>query len=361
MEAEMNDNSDQPWLDFTDHLLPIQSERHEVLRWCATLIAEPEVRMHYGLLLMSKEQGTGKSTLARINAELVGRHNVSYPNESQLVRGGFNGWIAHKRLIIINEIYQGHSWRAYRVLLEFLAEDRVQVNEKYVKPYTIENWAHVIATSNSKHALNILNTDRRWLIPKVTEDRRTPEYWMEFNRWLEDDGLSIIYRWAIHFVKKYGVVRKAGRAPMTETKEDLIQDSYSVGEQLVLELAAAASTGETWKHEYKGGKSEWVIDRQEQKIMLSDIDVRAWLAVRLDKKIDDPTLTKASAIRDLLEQGGLVKIGFVKAHGGRRMHLLSPKEGPGAMTSEEWKEKSERGSYSVDPSKVLPDRDRGAM
>ncbi len=43
-----------PFLDFIDRMFPIPSDRSEVLRWCATLIARPDVRMHYGLLLISR-------------------------------------------------------------------------------------------------------------------------------------------------------------------------------------------------------------------------------------------------------------------------------------------------------------------
>lgn len=62
----------KPWLDYLEHLIPSASDRHEVKRWVATLIAMPARRMKYGLLLTSVAQGTGKTTLYYALKPLIG-------------------------------------------------------------------------------------------------------------------------------------------------------------------------------------------------------------------------------------------------------------------------------------------------
>ena len=42
IKAEAGDP--QPFLDYMEHLIPGDADRTELLRWCATLIARPEVR-----------------------------------------------------------------------------------------------------------------------------------------------------------------------------------------------------------------------------------------------------------------------------------------------------------------------------
>src|SRR5262249_37359276 len=80
-----------PWLDFMTHLIPGEEDRHEALKYCATLIARPDVRMLYAILLVSEVQGVGKTTLAeKILAPLVGMHNTSFPNEKQVTESRFN-------------------------------------------------------------------------------------------------------------------------------------------------------------------------------------------------------------------------------------------------------------------------------
>jgi hypothetical protein len=91
----------EPWLAFMEHLVPIPADREHVLRWCATLIACPRIRIRYGQLMISRPQGVGKSTLMeKILGPLVGWQNVSIPSEKQLVDSDFNHWAVRKRLIL---------------------------------------------------------------------------------------------------------------------------------------------------------------------------------------------------------------------------------------------------------------------
>ena len=88
--------------------------------------------MRYGLLLVSAMQGVGKGTLAeKILKPLVGENNVSAPNENQVVDQSFNDWIAHRRLVIIHEIYAGQSKKAYNKIKPLITDDSVYVNKKF--------------------------------------------------------------------------------------------------------------------------------------------------------------------------------------------------------------------------------------
>jgi hypothetical protein len=212
-----------PWEDFLNYLFPVEREREDVKRWCATLIARPETRMLFGMLLVSERQGMGKSTLGeRILAPLVGYANTGFPGERDIVESNFNGWIANKRLIVVGEIYTGQSFKAYNILKSYLTDKNINVNEKFQRPYTIENWVHVVACSNSKKALRIEETDRRWFYPTVAEIPWTREQWSRFYEWLGSGGLGIIANWA----KNYGsYVLPGEHAPMTVSKQALIEDS----------------------------------------------------------------------------------------------------------------------------------------
>jgi hypothetical protein len=68
-----------PFVAFLTQLIPNEFERNEVWRWLATLIARPQTRMKYSLLLFSEMQGVGKDTLAMIARVLVGKSHTSNP------------------------------------------------------------------------------------------------------------------------------------------------------------------------------------------------------------------------------------------------------------------------------------------
>lgn len=229
--------STAPWLDFMAYMFPNPTEREEVLKWCATLIAKPAIRMAYGLLLVSERQGIGKTTLgSHILAPLVGVNNAGYPNELEITGSMFNDWMANKRLIVVNEIYSGASWKAYHSLKSVITDRDVTVNQKYMRPYTIENWCHVLACSNSLRALKMDSDDRRWFYPEVSEAPWPREKFVTFRAWLDGGGLSVIKRWA----EEYGnYVSPSDRSPMTERKKEMIEGSRSEAQKEAAELAEA--------------------------------------------------------------------------------------------------------------------------
>jgi hypothetical protein len=155
----------QPFIDFMEHLVTVEKDRIELMRWVATMVERPDIEMLYGVLLISETQGIGKTTLGTsILAPLVGRWNSSHPSEHTIVDSNFNDWIAHKRIAVVNEIYAGHSTRAYTKLKSMVTDPIVNVNRKYLPAYDIDNWMHPFACSNSKQAIQLVEEDRRWFV-----------------------------------------------------------------------------------------------------------------------------------------------------------------------------------------------------
>lgn len=222
----------EPFLKFMEHLIPDEKDRSHLLRWVATLVARPDIRMHWSVLLISETQGVGKTTLGEsILMPLVGPWNCSAPNEKQIAESAFNGWVAYKRLAIVNEIYSGHSSKAYNNLKTILTDKVITVNRKYVEEHDVSNWIHMLACSNSFKALRLRSDDRRWLVPQVTETRKPRKYWNEFHNWLQNEnGLSIINQWAQDYLKKNEPVLPGEHAPDSEAKRELVFEGMSAGQ-----------------------------------------------------------------------------------------------------------------------------------
>lgn len=290
----------QPFLDFLEYMLPIEVERKEVQRWVATLIARPEVRMEYGLLLVSEAQGIGKTTLSSsILAPLVGIQNTGFPTETDIVESAFNGWLANKRLIVISEIYSGHSWKAYNKLKTYITDKDIEVNQKYMRPYRVENWAHVFASSNSKRALRMEEDDRRWFYPEVTETRWSRAKFAELNAWINSGGLGIIKAWA----EAYGEYVSPGeRAPMTERKKELIEGSRSEAQREVASLAEA------------------IVETKEM-IAMSMKDIEGWVRASAQGKVFDSDYE----LRKTMKEAGVIVYDKRMKIGGRAQYvILSP-------------------------------------
>lgn len=299
-----------PFLEFMDYMFPNPKECHQAKRWVATLIARPDVRMTFGMLLISERQGVGKTTLgSAILGPLVGPQNVAHPSENDVL-SPFNEWIANKRLAIVSEIYSGSSWKAYNTLKAVITDRDVTVNQKYMRPYTIENWVHIFASSNSMRALKMENDDRRWFYPEVTEAPWPKQKFDDLRHWIDNGGLQIILHWA----KTWGdYVSASERAPMTDRKKEMIEGSRSEAQAEAVAIAEAAQ--ETGKPTALLMKDivNWCRIQSQGKVYDSDYELRrsmtdagmiAWkqrikVAGRLQYVIISPDLsTKIAGLGD---------------------------------------------------------------
>jgi hypothetical protein len=283
------DGDPKPFLDYMEKLIPGEEDREQVLRWCATLIARPEIKMLYGVLMISEAQGVGKTTLGeKILAPLVGLENVSAPSETDIVESQFNGWIAHKRLAVVNEIYAGTSTKAYNKLKSIITDRTITVNKKHMPTYEIENWLHVFACSNSMRALKLSFDDRRWLVPKITEMKQTLDYWNDLNEWLESGGgLGIILNWAKQYLLDHRPVMPGETAPSTEAKKDMVRETLSPG------LTLALNTMETWLE-----------DNDKKPIYFTDISMVEHIRSQLYEGRQSDRLEKPGTIRRLAKDSG---------------------------------------------------------
>ena len=267
------------FLDFIRYLVPAEHDQYHLLKWIATLIARPDIRMTYGLLLWSIAQGVGKTTLAeQILTPLVGRYNCSFPTAQEAAEGTYTGWIAFKRLAVIAEIYEGHTAKTYNRLKTIITDDFVRVNEKYEKQYDIKNFVHLFATSNTSRALKLDDYDRRWLVPGVTESGQPTQYFKKLRAWLQEDGLAIIANWAQEYVREKGPVLAGEHAPLSDAKIQTIEDSRSEGERLIAQLGEQLIDAANPPPEEK---------REAKRIVLRLDRVREWLAgrkARLDRR-----------------------------------------------------------------------------
>lgn len=219
--------------EFMTYFFTEKEERYQMQRWFATLWARPDIRMLWGILLISERQGTGKSTLLNLNKIMVGAHNASIMT-IEAVMGRFGEWAAGKRLGCINEVYSGESWKAYHTFKTHVTDETIWLDQKYMTPIELENFIHWMLGSNSFDALKIEKDDRRWFPPIITEDLWLPEKWAEFRRFIKGRGPSALLYWAENEWTDY--VEPGEHAPKSLRKEELIEASKTTAQHLVDEL-----------------------------------------------------------------------------------------------------------------------------
>ena len=225
--------------EYLEMMIPRKDELFELKRWIATLVAKPEIRILWAVLLSSNIHGLGKSTLgSTVLQPLVGAWNVSLVNEADLM-SDFNVWQAYRRLAIVEEIYTGHGWAMYNKLKVAITELEITVNIKHRSQHKCDNWAHVFACSNSGIPIRMDANDRRWFYPDMSEIREWERSdYEKFRDWLAEDGLRKILGWALDWGD---YVLPGEEAPMTERKLKLIYDSIPDERVSVLALVERLS------------------------------------------------------------------------------------------------------------------------
>lgn len=280
------------WEAFLEYLFPNVRERHQSKKWLYTLMEKPGLKMAYGIMLISPVQGLGKTTFANIAAAAVGHHNVSYPSEKDIVDSSFNAWIARRRLVVVNEIYSGHSWKAYNSLKSLVTDPYVHVNEKFQPTYELRNYAHFIIASNTDVALKLEPSDRRWFVPALAPVKWSTEKFGELHDWLRLGGVRHI----MHEASTWNdFVRPGEEAPMTAAKAGVIEDSRSAAITAAIDLASAMS------------------DRSEPTAVTMSA-IRKWIELEI---APERNFEKDQAIRRAMEPAGAIKHSERVRIGGR--------------------------------------------
>jgi hypothetical protein len=191
-----------------------------VLNYLAHLVQRPWERIGHALLITSEAKGIGKSTFGNIVRRLVGDQNSRVAQTKDL-KSQFDGWLAGKLVIQVEEVYEAGNWDLANKLKPLITERTVSVNLKYGPQMEIENYARFIMFSNHTAPLTIEEGDRRYFVVNSTVQPRDDTYYEELNRFIDtDEGMSAIFS----FLRRRDLsgFNPHRRPPMTKAKEAVI-------------------------------------------------------------------------------------------------------------------------------------------
>lgn len=257
----------EPWEKLLRHLFQDEKDRINVARWCATLIAKPETRLPFAMILSTEQQGTGKTSLGLVLTKMLGSWNVSTPGAAE-IESVYNSWVVHKLLVIANEVYAGRSWKVANQLKSLITDKSARVSDKYVPSYQTNLHAAFLFISNDAVPLAVAQDDRRFFVPAVNEKLLEKPFWADFYEWLEADCRPALMAWALAVVAEHGAIGPGDRPPENARKLEMISGSLSSGEIAVRDLAEVAC-------------AEAI--RIRKPVLVADAYVLAWLDGTLGK------------------------------------------------------------------------------
>lgn len=212
----------RPFTNFVEYLIPDERERAHLLKMLAHLVQRPGEKLGHALILGSKEQGVGKSTLIQILFELLGPHNCRKASSEDL-ESQFNSYIEGTLLVLVEEINLGAGGRkTYNKLKDLITGVTVPMRRLYQDTRDVRNCANFVFLTNLDRPILMEGPDRRYFVLNSTAEPRKPDYYAEFNGWWRAN-LGVIR----HYLDQVDLTEFNPLAPppMTLAKAQLIQGS----------------------------------------------------------------------------------------------------------------------------------------
>jgi hypothetical protein len=223
----------KPFFRLLLRLVPNRAARRYALQWLAHLAQHPDVKMHVSLAFWSHEQGVGKNLLFECMTAIIGAAHSTVIGQETL-SSTFNGWANRKVLVIGDEVSKSDRRQDTDKLKGLVTGTTVYINEKYQPAREVPNFLNFIFLSNHHDALFLDDTDRRYFVWEITADRLPNAAVQEFVKWRTDGGLSAL----LHFLMQHDLsgFNPKAPAPMTDAKQQMVQDNRSDLENWVAEL-----------------------------------------------------------------------------------------------------------------------------
>lgn len=141
-----------------------------LLKVMALKIKTPTLKIPIGIILKGP-QGSGKSEFIKSIGRILGeRHYITSSKASDFF-GEHGEGFAHKLLVNMNEVEGKDTLDLQGKMKEFITEDKISINPKFIRGYQIKNYALLVITSNKNNpvAIDILTGDRRWVVFHSTD------------------------------------------------------------------------------------------------------------------------------------------------------------------------------------------------
>ena len=224
---------------FTNFVYEIICDREDsvyeyLMQWIAQIVQQPWSKLETSLVILG-ETRKGKTTFTNILCHLLGRYAVPNITDMNHVLGMFNSVFENKRLVIVNEVESVAESRRmnFERLKTLISDKTVSYNRKYGAMGQGVNSAHFIFTSNNPVPLPIAPNDARFVVMKVSPDRKMDT---DFFRQLHSTLTKEFFENLMYFFMNLDISGFEHRdIPLTEAKRIIMEACASPVETFIQE------------------------------------------------------------------------------------------------------------------------------
>jgi phage/plasmid-associated DNA primase len=142
------------------------------------MVQHPDKHSDVVIMLKSRKQGTGKTTLGKVMLDIFGQHGALIDDKDRLL-GRFTDWLETVCFVLAEEILWAGDHKAADKLKSLITGETIQVERKFGSCRQIPNRLKTIATTNHDHAIAAGVRDRRYVVYDVSDERAGDKAWFD--------------------------------------------------------------------------------------------------------------------------------------------------------------------------------------
>ena len=196
----------QPWhdlMEFVFHSAPRVKDWFE--QWCAYPMQHPGEKMFSYVLFWSPIYGIGKTMVPYLLMDIYGTESkYGHGNATEIKstdlsgKKDFNEWMVKKQFVYGDEISSKDTRIGAGYIRGLVTQERVSINEKFIKRYTIRDCINYMFSSNYPDAIFIDANDRRALIHEIWGPRRSNAFYQMMADWRRNGGAKYLFWYLLH-------------------------------------------------------------------------------------------------------------------------------------------------------------------
>ena len=148
-----------------------------IMRWLAFLVQHPDKSPGAIIVLKSRKEGTGKSTVGTVLLKIFWPENGALIDDKDRLLGRFNDWLEPICFLLAEEVLWPGDHKATDKLKSLITADTLQLERKHGGIWPAPNRLHCIMTSNHAHAVAAGAGNGRYVVFEVSEVRACDKTW----------------------------------------------------------------------------------------------------------------------------------------------------------------------------------------
>lgn len=290
-----------------------------VFGWLGCLYTQPQTLLP--ALVLRSGEGTGKGILIDGLQDSWGGHQF-VATKADDITGDFNDFLATSVFVYLNEAVWGGYVKDQGSLKSLITDKKHTMNRKYVPRTQVDNYCHLIVSTNEEWVVPVGVDDRRFVFLDVAEHRvGDREYFRALKKEINDGGIAVLMFDVMHMENLKGfdpwVIPKGISAAKADNKlmsakpcVKWIHEALECGE--FMDPGGYSTTG------YVSCKSKWPDEelkfyREQKSALLGNYDVRYNRPARASSKLTQNRLIrflKKAVGADVVESKGPERPGY---------------------------------------------------